>query len=254
MEGWRAGVGGWWFEINFLSLAGACRWVMRKNCRIISFFVFGSYVKINFVVVVVDHGNLAWAFTILVGNIKHQQNQNNINSQCSNFGPNCMALYYSHLQEHWLSFYSFLTQCLPPKGAPAEPPPKAPLVTSQRKSRFPQNCASWLWPWQRGSPPPHVYTRKIFSCGGKKMNLSQISDTLQRETGSVLPLWYVLGFFFLSLIAYLQLRHIYLFFMAHGGVGEGSKFQIMYTEKIDWNMQLADMKSGPGSVIYAGIF
>lgn len=42
--------------------------------------------------------------------------------------------------------------------------------------------------------------------------------------------------------------------MAHGGVGEGSKFQIMYTEKIDWNMQLADMKSGPGSVRYAGIF
>lgn len=49
---------------QLLSLAGACRWVMRKNCRIISFFVFGSYVKINFVVVVVDHGNLAWTFTI----------------------------------------------------------------------------------------------------------------------------------------------------------------------------------------------
>lgn len=29
--------------------------------------------------------------------------------------------------------------------------------------------------------------------------------------------------------------------MAHGGVAEGGKFQIMYTEKIDWNMQLADM-------------
>lgn len=157
---------------------------MRKNRRIISFFVFGSYVKINFFVVVVDHGNLAWAFTVLVGNIKHQQNQNNINSQCSNFGPNCMDLYYSHLQEHWLSFYSFLTQCLPPKGA--EPPPKASLVTSQRKSRFPQNCASWLWPWQRGFPPMSTQ-RKIFSCGGKKWTSSKFLTPSRGELAQCYP-------------------------------------------------------------------
>lgn len=144
---------------------------MKKNCRITSFFVFGSYVKIIiiiFFVIVVVHGNLAWDFTMLVGDIKHQQNQNQINSQCSNFGPNCMDLYYSNLREHWQSFYSFLTQDLLPKWAPAELPPEASLVTSQRKSWFPQNCASCLWPWQRGFPPPPRYTqRKIFSCGRK---------------------------------------------------------------------------------------
>lgn len=145
---------------QLLSLAGACRWVMKKNCRMTPFFV--------------ARGNLAWAFPMLVGDIKHQQNQNNINSQRSNVWPNCMDLYYSHFQEHWQSFYSFLTQCLPPKWAPAEPPPKASFVTSERKSHFfsPQNCASRLWPWQRRFFP-HVYIHKgKFSPVVEKMNLT----------------------------------------------------------------------------------
>lgn len=148
---------------RLLSLAGACRWVMKKNCRITSFFV--------------AHGNLAWAFPMLVGDIKHQQNQTSIHSQWSNLWPNCMDLYDSHLQEHWQAFYSSLTQCLPPKWAPGEPPPKAPFVTSQRKPLFfffffffssPTELCFPALALTRGFFPPCLHTqRKIFSCGGK---------------------------------------------------------------------------------------
>lgn len=196
---------------------------MKKNCRITSFFVFGSYVKIIiiiFFVIVVVHGNLAWDFTMLVGDIKHQQNQNQINSQCSNFGPNCMDLYYSNLREHWQSFYSFLTQDLLPKWAPAELPPEASLVTSQRKSWFPQNCASCLWPWQRGFPPPPGIHKGKFSPVVEKMNLTQISDIFKRETGSVLPLWYVLVIFFLRLSV--TLTYLFIFYGTQWGGSNAS--------------------------------
>lgn len=79
-------------------LAAVCR-VIRQNCRISSL----SLVLIwKLIVLVVVHGNLAWDFTMLAEGIKHQQDKNNNkNSQCSIFGLNSMALYYSHLQEHW---------------------------------------------------------------------------------------------------------------------------------------------------------
>lgn len=87
---------------------------LQNNFFLRVWFLCENYYYFFFVIVVV-HGNLAWDFTMLVGDIKHQQNQNQINSQCSNFGPNCMDLYYSNLREHWQSFYSFLTQDLLPK-------------------------------------------------------------------------------------------------------------------------------------------
>lgn len=154
--------------------------------------------KINIFVV---HGNLTWAFTMLFGDIKHQQKQNKSNSQCSSFGPSGMDLYYSHLRT--LAFFLFLSDSVSPTKTSTSwaSSPQASLVTSQRKSRFPQNCASWLWPWQRGPPPPCLHKGK-FSPVVEKVNLTQISDIFKKETGSVLPLWYVLHFsFFLSLIA-----------------------------------------------------
>lgn len=162
---------------------------MRQNCGIHSFFVFGSYLKINF------FGNLAQDFTMLVEGIKHQQN-NNKNSPCSIFGPNSMTLYYCPLRES-CGFYSqhfrpFLTQCLSPKLSPAELASKASFVTSQRKLWFPQNWASWLWPWWQGFPHLH----KSFS-HVERMKLVHISDIPQEGTSpSVTPGWCVSFFVF----------------------------------------------------------
>lgn len=142
---------------RLLSLAGACRWVMKKNFRITSFFV--------------AHGNLAWVFPMLVGDIKHQQNQTSIHSQWSNLWPNCMDLYDSHLQEHWQASYSSLTQCLPPKWAPGEPPPKAPFVTSQRKPLFffsTELCFPALALTKRFFLPMSTYTKENYLLWWKK--------------------------------------------------------------------------------------
>lgn len=200
MEGWRAGVEGGGGRLviwgQLLSLAGACRWVMRKNCRIISFFVFGSYVKINFVVVVVDHGNLAWTFTIWLETLNTRKTKTISTASVPTLGQiawictiptskntGCLSIPFwlsvSHQKEHQLSLL-----------------PKHLLSPPRGSHVFHRTVLPGFDLDKEVPPPPHVYTRKIFSCGGKKMNLSQISDTLQRETGSVLPLWYVLGFFF----------------------------------------------------------
>lgn len=145
---------------RLLSLAGACRWVMKKNCRITSFFV--------------AHGNLAWAFPMLVGDIKHQQNQTSIHSQWSNLWPNCMDLYDSHLQEHWQAFYSLWLSVSHQNEHQVSLLPKH-LLSLPRGIHVPlspQNCASQLWPWQRGFFP-HVYIHKgKFSPVVEKMNLT----------------------------------------------------------------------------------
>lgn len=121
---------------------------MRQNCGIHSFFVFGSFTKINFFGCC-PWSNLARDFTMLVEGFKQQQS-NNQNSPCSIFGPNSMALYYRPLQEscglYSQRFRLFLTQCLSPKLSPAELASEASFVISQRKLRFPQNWASWLFP------------------------------------------------------------------------------------------------------------
>lgn len=175
---------------------------------------------IFFFVIVVVHGNLAWDFTMLVGDIKHQQKQKTKSTaSVPTLGQIAWRLHYSNLQAHWQSFYSFLTQCLLPKWAPAEPPPEASLVTFQRKSWFPQNCASCLWPWQRVFSP-QVYTKENFLLWWKKMNLTQISDILKRETGSVLPLWYVLVIFFLRLSV--TLTYLFIFYGTQWGGSNAS--------------------------------
>lgn len=150
--------------------------------------------KINIFVV---HGNLTWAFTMLFGDIKHQQKQNKSNSQCSSFGPSGMDLYYSHLRT--LAFFLFLSDSVSPTKTSTSwaSSPQASLVTSQRKSRFPQNCASWLWPWQRGPPPPVSTQRKIFSCGGKSKPHPNFWHLQEGNWLSVTPVVRV-TFFFLS--------------------------------------------------------
>lgn len=95
---------------------------MRKNCRITSFLVFGSYVKISFLVV---HGNLGL-------HIRHQENQNKSNSQGSIFGPKSMGLYYSGLQERGQALLPTLLSLSDhsvslPQSPLAEPAPKHSL-------------------------------------------------------------------------------------------------------------------------------
>lgn len=152
---------------------------------------------------------------MLVEGIKHQQKKNQQqNSPCSIFGPNSMALYYHPLQEscglYSQHFRPFLTQCLSPKLPPAELASKASFVTSQRKLWFPQNWASWLWPWQRA-------LHKSFS-HMERMKLVHTSDIPQEGNSlSVTPVWCVSFFVFNCMsVTYL------LFFMAHGGGGDNA--------------------------------
>lgn len=174
-------------------LAAVCR-VIRQNCRISSLSL-GLIWKL--IVLVVVHGNLAWDFTMLAEGIKHQQDKNNNkNSQCSIFGLNSMALYYSHLQEHWQTLL--------------------PTFLSLSDSVSPTNItSSWACFQSISLSPPrgsHVFhrtelpgfdldeevfpmsTQRKVSPMWRKWTSSTFLTSLSRKTGSVLPLWRVLVF------------------------------------------------------------
>lgn len=67
--------------------------------------------------------------------------------------------------------------------------------------------------------PPGIHKGK-FSPVVEKMNLTQISDILKRETGSVLPLWYVLVIFFLRLSV--TLTYLFIFYGTQWGGSNAS--------------------------------
>lgn len=174
---------------------------------------------IFFFVIVVVHGNLAWDFTMLVGDIKHQQKQKTKSTAsvptlgqiawiCTiptskHTGSLSIPFWLSvsYQNEHQLSLLR-KHRLSPPRGSHGFHRTVLPAFDLD-KEFF----------------PPGIHKGK-FSPVVEKMNLTQISDILKRETGSVLPLWYVLVIFFLRLSV--TLTYLFIFYGTQWGGSNAS--------------------------------
>lgn len=190
-----------------------------RSCRITSFFVFSSYVKINFFLslllsMVTQPGtSQCWLETLNTSKTKTKSTASvptlgQIAWICTiptskNTGSLSIPFWLSvsYQTEHQLSL---LPEQLwsPPRGSHGFHRTVLPAFDLD-KEFF----------------PPGIHKEK-FSPVVEKMNLTQISDILKRGTGSVLPLWYVLVIFFLHLSV--TLTYLFIFYGTQWGGSNAS--------------------------------